>query len=159
MLDALYHTRLQRLAYSAALICASAVYVRVIVHNCRPGWFRLLSALPVLLCNLYLPTLFCTPPDIVICSLACLCQLWLSNLKVLAMCFQRGSLCNLCSPVQFLAIFAAPVTPSENSHHRRGSGDMIVICSYNKRCSLTCCARVISLTCKIELFRQSLPAV
>lgn len=116
MLDATHFNRVQKLAYSSVVICASAAYVRSVVRRCRPGRSRLLSALPILICNFYLPTVFRNRSDIVICALVCLCQLWLCNLKVLALCFERGSLCEQYSPLQFLAVFALPVTPNKGEN-------------------------------------------
>ena len=116
MLDATHFSRVQKLAYSGVVICASAAYVHSVVRRCRPGRSRLFSALPIVICNIYLPTVFRNRSDIVVCVLVCLCQLWLCNLKVLALCFERGSLCEQYSPLQFLAVFALPVTPTKGEN-------------------------------------------
>ena len=116
MLDATQFSRVQKLAYSGVVVCASAAYVQSVVRRCRPGCSRLVSALPIVICNVYLPTFFRNRSDIVVCSLVCLCQLWLCNLKILALCFERGSLCERYSPVQFLTVFALPVIPTKGEN-------------------------------------------
>lgn len=115
MVDIAHLGRPQRVAFAALLVCVSATYARVAIRRCKPGSSRLISALPVLLGNVYLPTLFRSQSDIVVCSLVCLCLLWLCNLKVLAMCYERGPLCQSRSALQFLTIFALPVTPREKA--------------------------------------------
>ena len=102
-------SRAAQLTLSALLIFANAVYLRVITCRLKPGWTKLASALPIICCNLYLPAVFSGDLDVVICSLACLCESWLGSLKILALAFGRGPLCGQKSGLQFLAVFAAPI--------------------------------------------------
>lgn len=108
--------RPQKFAYIALLICVGAGYVRLVTCSCKPGWVRLATALPVVCCNCFLPSIFSGELDAAVCTMLSQCQLWLCNLKILALCFGRGRLSRRTSPLQFLALYAAPLYSPEQTN-------------------------------------------
>ena len=103
-----------RLAAAFVLPAVCAWFVATVARKCRPGWPRLVVCMPIFAFNFCSPALFDEKAQLISKCIVNLCFVWLSNFKLFALCLDRGSLSRKAlSPVQFYALYVAPVTPQD----------------------------------------------
>lgn len=90
---------------------------RIVQHG-KPGMPRALRALPVICGHLALPLLYDQHAEVVM-RMTVFCMTMFSVLKIVALCLNRGPLCDPLTFWQYLAILHFPVLP--DSMHTNGS--------------------------------------
>ena len=102
-----------RLACAIIIPAVCVCFVSVVKRKLRPGWPRLVACLPIFALNFCAPSLFDQRTQLISNLILDLCFVWLCNFKVFALCLDRGALSRRLSPLQFYALYVAPITPKD----------------------------------------------